>query len=52
MADYVKAFGKKPGMGVGAVAIMCDADNTNTSAESLFDDIAIESGSGLTRRVN
>ena len=50
--DYIKAFGKKPGMGVGAVAIMCDADNTGTSAESLFDDIQIENKTGLMRRVN
>jgi hypothetical protein len=39
--DYTRAFGKKPRMRVGAVAIMCDADSTQTSAESLFDNIAI-----------
>jgi hypothetical protein len=40
--DYVEAFGKKPRMRVGAIAIMCDADSTKTSAESFFDNIAIE----------
>ncbi len=45
--DYIKAFGKKPNRRVGAVAIMCDADGTKTSAESLFDDITIESPEGL-----
>ena len=40
--DYIKAFGKKPRMKVRAIAIMCDADGTKTSAESLFDDIVIE----------
>ena len=40
--DYIKAFGKEPNRKVGAVAMMCDADSTNTSAESLFDDIYIE----------
>ena len=41
--DYIKAFGKPPDKEVGAVAIMCDADSTKTSAESLFDDITISS---------
>ena len=45
--DYIKAFGKKPNMRVGAIAIMCDADSTKTSAESLFDDIVIEGQRGL-----
>lgn len=45
--DYVKAFGKEPNRKVGAIAIMCDADGTKTSAESLFDDITIESRAGL-----
>lgn len=45
--DYVRAFGKKPNMKVRAIAIMCDADGTKTSAESLFDDITIESQAGL-----
>ena len=40
--DYLKAFGGKPRR-VGAIAIMCDADSTKTSAASSFDDIAIES---------
>jgi hypothetical protein len=45
--DYIKAFGKKPNMKVRAIAIMCDADSTETSAESLFDDIVIEGQKGL-----
>jgi len=40
--DYIKAFGSKPGMGVGAVAIMCDADGTRSSAMASFDEIFIE----------
>lgn len=40
--DYINVFGEKPGSKVGAIAIMCDADNTETNAESLFDDITIE----------
>lgn len=39
--DYLKAFGRKPNLSAGAIAIMCNADNTKTAAESLFDDIAI-----------
>lgn len=49
--DYVKAFGGKPRMSVGAVAIMCDADNSQTEAESFFDDIAIGTPEGLKRRL-
>lgn len=49
--DYVKAFGKRPRMNVGAVAIMCDADNSKTEAESLFDDIAIATQAGMKRRL-
>lgn len=40
--DYIKVFGTKPNMNVGAVAIMSDADHTKTVAEAAFDDIAIE----------
>ncbi|MFH1622359.1 MAG: DUF3047 domain-containing protein [Candidatus Omnitrophota bacterium] len=39
--DYKKAFDKEASRTVGAIALMCDADGTKTSAESLFDDIAI-----------
>ena len=39
--DYIKAFGNEPRMSAGAIAIMCDADGTGTTAEALFDDIAI-----------
>ena len=41
--DYLKAFGGKKPRRVGAIAIMCDADSTKTSAASSFDDIVIES---------
>lgn len=47
--DYLKAFKEKPRMSVGAVAIMCDADNSKTEAESFFDDIAIGTEAGLKR---
>ena len=39
--DYEYLFGKKPGMNPGAIAIMCNADNTKSEAEAAFDDIAI-----------
>jgi len=39
--DYILAFGKKPAKPVGAIAIMCDADSTETVAESYFDAIEI-----------
>jgi hypothetical protein len=38
--DYKKAFGAKP-RGVGAIALMCDADGTKTQAKALFDEILI-----------
>lgn len=40
--DYIEAFGEEPKKKAGAIAIMCDADSTKTSAKSLFDDIVIE----------
>ena len=40
--DYIMMFGKEPSRKAGAIAIMCDADSTMTTAEALFDDIAIE----------
>jgi hypothetical protein len=39
--DYIEAFGEKPRLKVGAVAIMCDADQSKSEAESLFDEIAV-----------
>ena len=45
--DYIRAFGKEPKKNVGAIAIMCDADGTKTSAEALFDNITIEGKEGL-----
>ena len=50
--DYVTAFGKKPNLSVGAIAIMCNADNTKTEAESLFDEIVIANETGLKRRLD
>ena len=50
--DYVKAFGTKPNMNAGAIAIMCDADSTKTVAEALFDDITIASQAGIERSVD
>jgi len=41
--DYLKVFGAKPALGVGAIAIMCDADSTKTEAASKFDDITVSS---------
>ncbi len=39
--DYVAAFGAKPKLDMGAIAIMCDSDSTDSSAEAFFDDIKI-----------
>ncbi|MDD5495825.1 MAG: DUF3047 domain-containing protein [Candidatus Omnitrophica bacterium] len=50
--DYLKAFGKEPSMSVGAVAIMCDADGSKSSAEAIFDDIAIGNEEGMKRRID
>ena len=49
--DYVMAFGQKPSLKVGAIAMMCDADGTKTEAEALFDDIMIENREGIKRRI-
>lgn len=49
--DYMKAFGKKPSLNVGAIAIMCDADNTKTRACSFFGDIIISNQVGVKGRV-
>jgi len=39
--DYVKAFGEKPRINIGAIAFMTDSDATESTAESLYDDIKI-----------
>ena len=39
--DYIKLFGERPRMDVGAVAFMTDADTTKTDAESLYADITL-----------
>jgi hypothetical protein len=38
--DYKKAFGGNP-PGVGAIALMCDADGSKSQAKALFDEIVI-----------
>jgi hypothetical protein len=44
------AFGKKPGLQAGAIAIMCNADNTKSEAEALFDDIEIANETTLSKK--
>lgn len=39
--DYVRLFGKPPKHDIGALAIMSDADNTETSAECDFQEITL-----------
>ena len=39
--DYLKLFGKKPKLGIGAIAFMTDADSTKTSATAVYDEIKI-----------
>lgn len=39
--DYVKLFGSKPKLNVGAIAFMTDADSTKTSADAVYDEIEI-----------
>ncbi len=41
ITDYVKLFGSRPRMDVGAVAFMTDADTTRTSADSVYADIKL-----------
>ncbi len=49
--DYVMAFGKSPSLNVGAIAMMCNADNTKSEAEALFDEIVIANETGTKGRV-
>ena len=42
LEDYQKLYGKLPEKPVGAIALMSDSDNTETSAEADFTDIAIK----------
>ena len=39
--DFVKLFGEKPRLKVGAIAFMTDADSTETSADAVYDEIKI-----------
>jgi len=38
--DYTDLFGKAPKNPIGILALMCDSDNTGTSAQADFDEIA------------
>ncbi len=38
--DYLEAFGRKPGK-VGAIAIMTDTDNTQSTAEAHYDELKV-----------
>jgi len=50
--DYKAAFGKAPNLDAGAIAIMCDSDNTKSAAEAFFDEITIASEiTGEKRRI-
>lgn len=49
--DHISVFGKTPSLGVGAIAIMCNADNTKTEAKALFDKIEIANETALKGRV-
>jgi hypothetical protein len=39
--DYMKLFGEKPRLNVGAIAFMTDADSTRTNADAVYDEIEI-----------
>lgn len=39
--DYLEAFNSEPQSNIRAIAFMCDADSTGSSADALFDDIKI-----------
>jgi len=39
--DYVKLFGKKPVLDVGAISFMTDADSTGTCADAVYDEIKV-----------
>lgn len=41
VADYVLMFGKPPESNIGAIAFMTNAEHTQTSAEALYDEIAV-----------
>ena len=43
LEDYVRLFGKAPKHPIGIIALMCDSDNTGTSAEADFGDIVFGS---------
>ena len=39
--DYVKLFGEKPRLNIGAIAFMTDADSTTSKASAAYDEIKI-----------
>ena len=39
--DYVKLFGEKPRLNIGAIAFMTDADSTKTTADAVYDEIEV-----------
>lgn len=41
IADYIKAFGKKPELDIGAVAFMTNTEHTGTSADAMYDEISL-----------
>ncbi len=41
VADYIKAFGKRPEHNIGAIAFMTNAEHTKTSADAMYDEISL-----------
>ena len=39
--DYIKLFGEKPKLNIGAIAFMTDADSTKTTANAVYDEITL-----------
>jgi len=40
-ADYIKMFGRAPEYNIGAIAFMTNAENTETSADAMYDEIKV-----------
>ena len=40
-ADYVKMFGRNPEYNIGAIAFMTNAENTQTRADAMYDEIKV-----------
>jgi len=41
VADYMKAFGRRPEYNIGAVAFMTNTEHTGTSADAMYDEIKL-----------